>query len=83
VLGQPAPAGVSRTRLGLAISMPVAGVIAMLVAAGRYELDRVTWALLATMLALAVLQPQATNRRSLRLGFQRHSTRAGRTPHRP
>ena len=41
---------------GLAISMPVAGVIALL-AAGRYELDRVTWPLLATMLALAVLHP--------------------------
>ena len=41
---------------GLAISMPVAGVIALL-AAGRYELGRVTWPLLVTMLALAVLHP--------------------------
>jgi inner membrane transporter RhtA len=41
---------------GLAISMPVAGVIAML-AAGRYELGRVTWLLYVTMLALAVLHP--------------------------
>lgn len=41
---------------GLAISMPVAGVIAMF-AAGRYELGRVTWPLLVTMLALAVLHP--------------------------
>jgi len=41
---------------GLAISMPVAGVIAML-AAGRYELGRVTWLLLVSMLALAVLHP--------------------------
>jgi inner membrane transporter RhtA len=41
---------------GLAISMPVAGVIAVL-AAGRYELSRVTWPLLVTMLALAVLHP--------------------------
>ena len=36
--------------------MPVAGVIALL-AAGRYELGRVTWPLLVTMLALAVLHP--------------------------
>jgi inner membrane transporter RhtA len=41
---------------GLAISMPVAGVIAVLTA-GRYELDRVTWPLLVTMLAMAVLHP--------------------------
>ena len=41
---------------GLAISMPVAGVIAVLTA-GRYELGRVTWPLLVTMLALAVLHP--------------------------
>ena len=41
---------------GLAISMPVAGVIALL-ASGRYELGRVTWPLLVTMLALAVLHP--------------------------
>jgi len=41
---------------GLAISMPVAGVIAVL-AAGRHDLGRVTWPLLVTMLALAVLHP--------------------------
>jgi inner membrane transporter RhtA len=41
---------------GLAISMPVAGVIAML-AADRYEPVRVTGPLFVTMLALAVLHP--------------------------
>jgi inner membrane transporter RhtA len=41
---------------GLAISMPVAGVIATL-AVGRYELGRITWPVLVTMLALAVLHP--------------------------
>ena len=40
---------------GLAISMPVAGVVAVF--AGRYELSRVTWPLLFTTLALAVLHP--------------------------
>jgi inner membrane transporter RhtA len=40
---------------GLAISMPVAGVVAML-AAGP-ELGQVTWPLLVTMLALAALHP--------------------------
>ncbi len=40
---------------GLAISMPVAGVVAML-AAGP-ELGKVTWPLLVTMLALAALHP--------------------------
>lgn len=41
---------------GLAVSMPVAGVIAVL-AAGRAELARVTWPLLLIMLALALLHP--------------------------
>jgi inner membrane transporter RhtA len=41
---------------GLAISMPVAGVVAVLVAAPA-ELGRVTWPLLVTMLALAALHP--------------------------
>jgi inner membrane transporter RhtA len=41
---------------GLAVSMPVAGVIAVL-AAGRAELGRVTWPLLLIMLALALLHP--------------------------
>src|SRR5580658_6568787 len=40
---------------GLAVSMPVAGAIALL-AAGR-SLSRVTWPLLAIMLGLAVLHP--------------------------
>jgi inner membrane transporter RhtA len=41
---------------GLAVSLPVAGVIAVL-AAGRAELGRVTWPLLLIMLALALLHP--------------------------
>ena len=41
---------------GLAVSLPVAGVIAML-AAGPAELGKVTWPLLLTMLALALLNP--------------------------
>ena len=41
---------------GLAVSMPVAGVIAVL-AAGRAELTRVTWPLLLIMLALALVHP--------------------------
>jgi inner membrane transporter RhtA len=41
---------------GLAVSMPVAGVVAML-AAGPAELGKVTWPLLVTMLALAALHP--------------------------
>jgi inner membrane transporter RhtA len=41
---------------GLAVSMPVAGVIALLVA-GRADLARVTWPLLLIMLALAVIHP--------------------------
>jgi inner membrane transporter RhtA len=41
---------------GLAISMPVAGVIALLAAAPS-ELRAVTWPLAATMLALAALHP--------------------------
>ncbi|MYW00425.1 EamA family transporter, partial [Streptomyces sp. SID3343] len=39
---------------GLAVSMPVAGVIALLVAAPS-DLERVTWQLLSAMLGLAVL----------------------------
>ena len=41
---------------GLAVSMPVAGIVAML-AAGPSELSRATWPLLGIMLALAVLNP--------------------------
>jgi inner membrane transporter RhtA len=41
---------------GLAVSMPVAGVVALL-AAGPSELHAVTWPLLAAMLAVAVLHP--------------------------
>jgi inner membrane transporter RhtA len=41
---------------GLAVSMPVAGVIAVL-AAGPAELGRVTWPLLLVMLALSLLHP--------------------------
>ena len=41
---------------GLAISMPVAGLVGLLTAAPA-GLGRVTWPLLATMLALAVLHP--------------------------
>jgi inner membrane transporter RhtA len=41
---------------GLAVSLPVAGVIAVL-AAGRAELARVTWPLLLIMLALALVHP--------------------------
>ena len=41
---------------GLAVSIPVAGVVAML-AAGTSGLGTVTWPLLGTMLALAVLHP--------------------------
>ena len=41
---------------GLAVSLPVAGVIAVL-AAGRAELGSVTWPLLLIMLALALLHP--------------------------
>jgi inner membrane transporter RhtA len=41
---------------GLAISMPVAGLVAI-IAAAPAGLGRVTWPLLATMLALAVLHP--------------------------
>jgi inner membrane transporter RhtA len=41
---------------GLAVSMPVAGVVGM-VAAGSAGLSKVTWPLLVTMLALAVLNP--------------------------
>jgi len=41
---------------GLAVSMPVAGVIAVL-AAGHAGLGRVTWPLLLIMLALALLHP--------------------------
>jgi inner membrane transporter RhtA len=41
---------------GLAVSMPVAGVIAV-VAAGRAELASVTWPLLLIMLALALIHP--------------------------
>jgi inner membrane transporter RhtA len=41
---------------GLSVSIPVAGAVAML-AAGTSGLGRVTWPLLATMLALAVLHP--------------------------
>ena len=40
---------------GLAVSMPVAGVVAMF--AGGPDLGRVTWPLLAVMLGLAVLHP--------------------------
>ncbi len=43
---------------GLAVSMPVAGVTALLVAAP--SLGRVTWQLLAIMLGLAVLHPVVT-----------------------
>jgi inner membrane transporter RhtA len=41
---------------GLAVSMPVAGIVAML-GAGPSELGRATWPLLGVMLALAVLNP--------------------------
>ena len=41
---------------GLAVSMPVAGLVGLLAAAPA-GLGRVTWPLLATMLALAVLHP--------------------------
>ena len=41
---------------GLAVSMPVAGALALIVAAPA-ELGKVTWPLLVTMLALAVLHP--------------------------
>jgi inner membrane transporter RhtA len=41
---------------GLAVSMPVAGIVALL-AAGPSGLHSVTWPLLAAMLALAVLHP--------------------------
>jgi inner membrane transporter RhtA len=41
---------------GLAVSMPVAGAVAML-AAGASGMDTVTWPLAAAMLALAVLHP--------------------------
>jgi inner membrane transporter RhtA len=41
---------------GLAVSMPVAGAVALVVA-GPFALTRVTWPLLAIMLALAALHP--------------------------
>lgn len=42
---------------GLAVSMPVAGTVAMLAAATSSSLDTMTWPLLAAMLALAMLHP--------------------------
>jgi inner membrane transporter RhtA len=41
---------------GLAVSMPVAGIVALVIA-GPSTLSRVTWPLLAIMLALAALHP--------------------------
>jgi inner membrane transporter RhtA len=42
---------------GLAVSMPVAGAVAMVAAGSAGALGKVTWPLLVTMLALAALHP--------------------------
>lgn len=59
---------------GLAVSIPVAGVVAML-AVGSSGLGTVTWPLLVTMLGLAALHPVLPFSLEL-LALRRHTTAA-------